>query len=253
MLTFLLALHIIFANYRLRTPELHTKLAVASAILDIVVSAATIPVSLLEDQRSIKPSDVLILYFTALTILGIPRLRSLWMISPGNFCRIFFTAIYVLTVVALFLEMTHKSRFLRPPYQHATPEQKSDIWSRNFFIWIMPLFRSGYSSVLSLKDIPELADDLQGDVTSELLEKAWIITEGRQPLLRALLFAYRWPLVSAILPRFALSGFKFCQPFLITCTLKYFSEAKESSNHDYGRALIVAYLVVYLGLAVSQA
>jgi hypothetical protein len=72
----------------------------------------------------------------------------------------------------------------------------------------------------------------------------------RHSLLRASFHSYLSSFISAIVPRLCLTAFTFAQPFLVTATLNFIdrSEVEEA----YGRGLIGAWALVYLGLAVSR-
>jgi hypothetical protein len=47
-----------------------------------------------------------------------------------------------------------------------------------------------------------------------------------------------------------LGGFTFCQPFLITSTVEYFTGDIKARPKGYGQALVGAFLLMYLGIAV---
>lgn len=73
--------------------------------------------------------------------------------------------------------------------------------------------------------------------------------QHRYSLLRASLRSYLIPFLSPILPRLCLTVFTFAQPFLINTTVAYIAESNPDAN--YGRGLIGAWVLVYLGIAVS--
>ncbi|OJJ47369.1 hypothetical protein ASPZODRAFT_64884 [Penicilliopsis zonata CBS 506.65] len=253
LLTALFVLLVVYAVLRIRTPVLRTPSSLASDILNIIVTAGAVVLSFLEDQRSARPSDLLVIYFSALALLGIPKLRSLWMISSSGPCRGLWTAIYTITVLVAFLESTRKVRILRPLYKHVTAEQISGFWSRSVFAWVVPFVQAGYSKILSVGDMPEADENLQGDLTREKLDHAWVRSEGKHRLIKAVFRAYLWPTLSAIVPRLVLSGFTFCQPFLITATVDYFTGDAKDKPKEYGQALVGAFLLVYMGIAISTA
>ena len=70
-------------------------------------------------------------------------------------------------------------------------------------------------------------------------------------MLSAILRAYSLPFLSAMLPRLALTAFTFSQPFLITATVTFFGAPSSPETTQYGKALVGAYLLVYLGSAVN--
>jgi ATP-binding cassette subfamily C (CFTR/MRP) protein 1 len=244
---------VIYTVSRHQSSVIQTKLSITADTLEIFASAAAVLLSFLEDQRSVEPSVLLAIYFSGLVVLTIPRLRSLWLIPSINLCRGLLTGIYILTVLAFLLESSTKFRLLRATYQHVTREESIGFWGRSLFLWVNPIFHLGYSKILSLNEIPELDQDLQSDVALEKLEIAWASSRSEFRLIKAVFRAYSRTALNAVIPRLALSAFKFCQPFLITSTINYFESGLSDSTaetKEYGRALIGAYLLVYLGMAV---
>lgn len=254
LLLALFVLHLLFLVFEVQTPRIYTRLSLPSGILNAAAIMTAALQSFMEDQRSLRPSDVLVLYFSASSLLFIPRLRSLWLIPSIDAPRALWTVIFVGTTVVVIIESAHKTRFLRPAYQNSTAEQKTGFWGRSFFIWVLPLFQAGYSKILQLEDIPKVDHALEERSTWTDLEASWHLTRGRHRLLRAVFAANRWPFMSAIIPRLALAAFTFCQPFLIASSVSYLGTKQETNNDTsmYGPALVCAFLLVYLGIAVSK-
>ncbi|KAF7617316.1 multidrug resistance-associated protein [Aspergillus flavus] len=253
LLVVLFVLQIIFVALRLRAPAIRTNASLAAGILNIAATFAAACASFLEDQRSIRPSDLLVIYLTMAAMCAIAPLRSLWSISSTNACTGLWTALFVITVACLCMESVHKTGLLRLQAYNPTKEQICGFWSRSLFIWILSLFRVGYSHILRMEDIPEVDHDLQGEVTGEKLQKAWEKSRGKHRLVRATFAAYRFSCLSAILPRLALSAFTFAQPFLITATVNYINIPSSPESQKYGQAIVGAYVLVYAGYAISTA
>jgi ATP-binding cassette subfamily C (CFTR/MRP) protein 1 len=95
--------------------------------------------------------------------------------------------------------------------------------------------------------------DLKGSATYARLEASWLrYRRLRFGLARATLAANFWPFVSAAAPRLALSAFTFCQPFLLNASVSYLNGDTEVVDRpNSGRALVGAFVLVYLGIAVS--
>lgn len=64
--------------------------------------------------------------------------------------------------------------------------------------------------------------------------------------------ATKAPLLAAVPARLCVVAFNFCQPLLLTRSLKFFEEPVNSYTNDIGYGLIGAYFLVYVGLAVSS-
>lgn len=67
-----------------------------------------------------------------------------------------------------------------------------------------------------------------------------------------LLKTLKWPLLASVFPRLCLIGFNFSQPFLITAAIKLSQSPVTPQSQNEGYGLIGAYILVYVGIAVSQ-
>ncbi|KAE8547864.1 hypothetical protein EYB25_009657 [Talaromyces marneffei] len=254
LLALLFVLQVVYTAVQLRTASLHTQLSTTSGVLNILAIFAAALLSFMEDQRSVKPSDLIVIYFSVSSILSIARLRSLWLISSAPACRGLWTAVYILTVLTLLLESVTKTRLLRPVYRSLTNEQLIGFWGRSFFVWVLPIFRTGYSKVFEVEDLPNVDEALQGSSAEKKLQASWNQTKGPRRLLKATIDAYMWPLVSGIGPRLCVTVFTFCQPFLINATVNFMATTTTTpETKSYGQALVGAYALVYLGLTISTA
>ncbi|KAK3329761.1 P-loop containing nucleoside triphosphate hydrolase protein [Apodospora peruviana] len=254
----LLVFHLLFLVFRVQTPGLYTRLSVPSGVLDATATVAAGFQSFMEDQRSVKPSDMLVVYFTLSTILYIPRLRSLWLIASGPVAvpRAMWTIVFIGTASLVFLESARKTRFLRPTYKSATAEQTVGFWSRSFFIWVLPFFQTGFTRIIQLDDIPKVDQDLEEESAWTKLDESWRKVQGRHRLLRATFVANLPQFLSAITPRLALSAFTLCQPFLIEVSVSYMNTKQDAGADDnkyFGQALVGAFVLAYTGIAVSRA
>ncbi|KAJ5085131.1 hypothetical protein N7532_009902 [Penicillium argentinense] len=257
-LCFLLVFHVLYLAFQLQASILHTKASLGANILQLIAIAVSTLLSWLEDQRSIRPSDLLIIYFFFSGLLALPRLRSLWLLSSQfdiHSQATLWTVVSIGTVVVLCLESIHKTQHLRLSYRQPSKESTSSFWVRSFFIWVLPLFRSGFSTVISLKELPVVDHALQGIPAEEKLHLAWKRGNctGSHRLLQATFRAYFWPFISAVLPQICLTAFTFCQPFLISATINFISEPSTSENRVQGPALVGAYVLVYMGMTISKA
>jgi hypothetical protein len=252
LLAVLFSLQVLFAAFQVQTSALHTRASLPAAILSILAIFAALYASFMEDQRSVRPSSLLTLYFSASTICRLPQLRSLWLIPSVDVCRYLALASLLFTLAVLTLESVPKTRTLHSDYCKCTDEEKSSFWNRSFFVWALPFLQTGYRKILKVEDIPEVDTELQGQCSGDRLQKAWdSASQYKQyPLIKAVFGAYGWTCVSAIPPRLAYSCFTFSQPFLITATINYIGGSSDSEANMYGGGLIGAYVLVYLGLAV---
>ncbi|KAL3428844.1 hypothetical protein BDV09DRAFT_190632 [Aspergillus tetrazonus] len=227
-LTALFIPQIVFLSEReFRSPSLRNAVSLPADILELLAIAAALVLSYIHHCRSIRPSTLLILFLSARSLLGIARVRTLWLIPRANRAAILFTAGFVATLLCAILESTGKTSSIVPARKTekaipATPEPFSGLWKRASFAWLSGTFRRGYVHVLSVDDLPQLDPVLDSEVVGERLEYIWATT-----------------------------GFAFCQPFLINATVSWVGTPDAPA--DSGKALIGAFALVYIGQAVCTA
>ncbi|GAB1216265.1 hypothetical protein ATERTT37_005475 [Aspergillus terreus] len=87
----------------------------------------------------------------------------------------------------------------------------------------------------------------------DAIEDAWMKAEQTKPyaLLRTTAVSLKWPLLSPVLPRIALIGFKYCQPLLLASVVNYVQLPDADRDGNVGYGLIGATAIVYIGIAVS--
>ncbi|CEJ92591.1 hypothetical protein VHEMI08233 [[Torrubiella] hemipterigena] len=253
LLALLFALHIVYLVILSQNSALTTQLSLASGVLAAVAVLGAGILSVVEDQRSARPSDILVLYFSACTLLSLPRLRSLWLLNATTAPKAVWTVIFILTIAVVCAESVRKNRFLLPPYRSLSTEQTVSFWSRGLFVWVLPFFKLGYSKDLNVHDIPQVDTALRGEAAYAKLEASWNQTSGRHRLLRSMFKANLWPFFSAVIPRVCLSCFSFSQPFLIAASVSNLQDRENEDHARYGHALVGAFVLVYMGIAISRA
>ncbi|KAL4985081.1 hypothetical protein BDW68DRAFT_189949 [Aspergillus falconensis] len=212
---------------QLRSPALRNRVSLPADVLELLAIATAAALSYIHHCRSIRPSTLLILFLSVRSLLGIARVRTLWLISGVDKAAIPFTTGLVMTLLCAVLESTGKASSLVAAGESgkavpATPEPFSGLWKRASFAWLSETFRRGYVRVLSVDDLPELDPVLDSEAVGERLEYTW-----------------------------ATAGFTFCQPFLISATVSWVG--MPDAPADSGKALIGAFALVYVGLAVCTA
>ncbi|PYI36243.1 ABC transporter [Aspergillus indologenus CBS 114.80] len=229
--------------------------SLAADVLEMVAVASAIWLSYLSHCRSIQPSTLLIVYLSARTLLGIARVRTLWLMRAATADAAIFTVGTGFTFLSLILESIGKASILTAKTaKPATPEPFSGFWKLASFAWLAGTFRQGYSKVLSVHDLPDLDPQLSSEVVGRQLQAAWSQTENKTAkyaLLRTSTRAYLSALLAAVIPRLLLTGFTFCQPFLVDATVTWVGN--RDAALDSGKGLIAAFAIVYTGMAVFTA
>ncbi|TQN65415.1 ABC transporter atnG [Colletotrichum shisoi] len=257
--TTLVAFQLALLALRCQTSQFQTPSSIAADVLTAVATLAVLLLSVLNHQRSPRPSTLLSLYLSASIILGIARVRTLWLLSVrGGPLPAIATVVLVVTLGVLVLESIEAKKRLAasdtppPDGKHATPEQSSGFWSRTCFAWLATTFYLGYSKVISLGDLPGLDSNMESRLLHRSLAVAWdkYDHQSRHSLVKACVRGYLVPFLAPVIPRLCLTVFTLAQPFLINTTVTFVSN--ENPDANYGRGLVGAWVLVYLGIAVSN-
>lgn len=260
---------IAFAASRSGNSQLTTSASIASDVLNIIASVVATLLSFASHRSSSRPSTVLVLYLSTQALLLLPRLRTIWLISPNSSTAASITAIYVATITSLVAESAEE----KPSQTKENPASKEPylgFWNRTSFAWMLDIFRLGNANIISQSDLPALDDQLQSHLLRDRLLAEWkpgmgktLLSPNNFVLLlikstetytkhRSLFYATMrllFPLLlSTVIPRLCQTVFTFAQTFMINATVKYIDQHDASPN--YGKGLIGAWALVYLGLAV---
>ncbi|KAJ5580032.1 uncharacterized protein N7459_006017 [Penicillium hispanicum] len=238
---------------RITNEAFSTSASLATDTLSVVATGAAVPLSFFNHQRALRPSTLLSLYLSTCSLFGIARVHTAWLKAPYSLDAGVMTSLFVLTTTALLLESTCQRVKSNTTPNHKSREEYSGFWNRTAFVWLLDIFQTGYRKVIVLDDLPMLDRKLESRVSHFELLSTWGTSRNHQErhsLIRACFRAYTRPFLSTILPRLAVTGFTFMQPFLINTTLQFVDGRHR--NENYGKGLIGAWALGYLGIAVSN-
>ncbi|KAM3469416.1 hypothetical protein MY5147_007062 [Beauveria neobassiana] len=241
---------VLYRTYPLNYSGLHrTSASIAADVLSLVATGAAIALSWLQHYRSEQPSTTLTLYLSALVLLDISRVRTLWLIPNTSAASSVKTVALLLTAATLVLESTGKRASLRQPEMlaHSGPEPFIGFWSITGYVWVLGTLTRGYRNFLSVEDLPELdyrisADKLHHKLQSHLRNVAHLFKKNA--FVAACARAFASSFILAVIPRLLLVGFRFAQPFMVTNMLQFIGD--RSAPQNIGNALIGAYALVFI-------
>ncbi|KAH8682050.1 ABC transporter [Xylariales sp. PMI_506] len=244
---------IIFLAFRVQDVAYRTDASLTADVLSLTATGAALWLSFLGHQRSMRPSTLLSLYLSAVLLIGVARVRTLWLMGYRVREPATLTATFTLTLAALVLESWERRRSLKSEKQSGALEEYSGIWVRTSFTWLLATFHAGYSKILHPEDLPKLDTNLEAHKLHKKLTDTWALYDRkeRHSLLKACFRAYLRSFLSGAVPRLFKTLFSFLQPFLINATVTYVGQANPDPN--YGKGLIGAWALVFLGVAVSTA
>ena len=255
-----------------------TRTSIASAALTFVTSVALFALSYVEHFYSVRPSSILTAYFLFSLLFDIVHTRTLWLIHDHHSIASVFTASVAVKILLLISEMKEKSRILRSDEKVYPPESLSGLINASMFWWLNPLLNNGSRNQLALNDLSTVDEEMLAANLESRLESAWssgklagamsahcwqtedeansvflhlASRENPNSLLITVAGVLKWTILSAFLPRVALIGLKFSQPFMVGNLIVFVGGPKDQSNNT-GWGLVGAYTIVYVGIAVSQ-
>lgn len=232
--------------------------AVAASALGFVEWMLILALSFAEHSRAVRPSFILTSYLLLQILFGVAQSRSYWlMASSFGHTRYagLFTAALPLKVIVLLLELQSKARWISWTREEHSPEETSSIFNLGIYLWLSGIFLRGYKKVLSInEDLYLLDQEMQSKILLDKLTTQLANSPDlgkRFRLAKALAKTLAVPLLLPVVPRLAMIGFTYGQPFFIHALLENLIDNDAPKSHGYG--LIGAAAMIYGGIAVSDA
>ncbi|KAF5879184.1 putative abc multidrug protein [Botrytis fragariae] len=232
---------------------LKTRASLPAALLALIATLGLCILSYFEHSRNVRPSSIINAYLFFTLPFDAAQLRTRWLRGDNVAGNAISTSILGVKLLLLILEAKGKRKILFQRYGYLSTESTSGLFARSLFWWLNPLFRLGFGGVVRDEDLFVADGELLSDACEDRLRKYW---EKRtkypqnHTLMWVMLRAMLGPLTASILPRLALTFFRFMQPFLINKIVSLVSNTNsESSNNGWG--LIAASGLIYIGLALT--
>lgn len=153
-----------------------TKASIATNAVLTVGALMLATLSYAEHTRSVRPSFILNIYLLCSLLFDIARARTLWFRATDGFNEI----ISIVTIVAVggklllvILEAVEKRHILKNEFSGYPPEATAGFYNRCFFWWLNPLFKNGFSNVLSVEDLFVLDKELSSERLLAMFEERW--------------------------------------------------------------------------------
>ncbi|KAF2031181.1 P-loop containing nucleoside triphosphate hydrolase protein [Setomelanomma holmii] len=230
------------------SPLQQSRLATASAALELTASLSLLFLSCVEHKKSERPPVLTSAYLVLDIAFTCVRVRTDWMI-PGNRvvaglrCALLTTALLALIVVSSPRHHTVRGK--------TSAEQRSGLFGIAFYTWLVPFLIRGYRKEFrSTSELDGIDGVFHGKNTRYDLPIDWSKGSKKQALIRAAALTLRWPLVAPMLPRIIMAAFTYAQPLLLTRTVQFIEHEEKDKSMAYG--LVGAYALVYLGLSISS-
>jgi hypothetical protein len=150
-----------------------TSSTLITIILDLAASIVVLPLSYLEDQRQLRPSSVLPIYFTTSLLLDLSRL---WVLMTRPNPPSLYTPFVILLVVKGLLcgleNLSKETHFIQG-YQDVPPEAYKGLINRTLFWWLKDLFITGVSRRITFDDMYPLDGELKSEALGSRMQRFW--------------------------------------------------------------------------------
>ncbi|TGO85301.1 hypothetical protein BPOR_0410g00020 [Botrytis porri] len=249
LLSFLLLAYVVTVNVKHEVVFVVSLLASSSAAFGLSL------LLVLENKRSLKPSDLAVLYLVSSIVCDVlltmpQKIRALSRASQPVLARC------VIHSTLLVLESCDKRPSLSNSSNLQSPEESHGVLSRVLYTWINPILFHGYTNILIDQDLPPLSQDMKAEFTRKAMVQAWSRrakpgTKYCLPL--ALMKCLKHPFLAAVIPRIFLIAFRYSQPLLIKESIKYVVGYPIEEESSRGVWLVVSAVAIYVGLALLTA
>ncbi|KAL6875904.1 P-loop containing nucleoside triphosphate hydrolase protein [Trichoderma longibrachiatum] len=242
------------------SPDLPFDIDVLSGITSLIACLGLCPLVFLEHTRSVRPSDLSVLYLSVtLACDSVDLWTTVYQDTAASVALTDLLPAIVnicLKLVLVVLESQRKDKILRDGSDKWSPEELSGILSRTFFWWINSILAQGRRNILTEDSLPPIGAQLSSKLLRHQASVAW--DQRAKPIakltLPKVLIATTLPhFLAPILPRLCLILFRYSQPVLIRNVIRYLDASmnENSTRRDY--TVVVMAIVVYVGLAISKA
>lgn len=207
----------------------------------------------MEHTKSLRPSTIVTVYLFATVLCDIVRVRSVWLVDDRTL-GITLSCTLALELVTLLLELMEKQGYHTESDKKQTPEEFAGMFNRSAYWWLNHLIRYGFTTTLSPADLYEMEERMNASVFNTIFQSVWIkhkLSKPSKSVLLKTLSMTLWAKVLLPVPvKLAQLALLLCQPLALNRVLS-FLQSDESENVGY--ALIGAYAIIYLGIAIFGA
>ncbi|GAB7354916.1 hypothetical protein MBLNU459_g5544t2 [Dothideomycetes sp. NU459] len=232
-----------------------TRATLAAATLTMVGPMALLCLSLVEHQRSLRPSIILEMYLGLSTLLDLARVRTLFYLPSYSIVASLYCLGFSIKLIILLVEVCEKQHLLLQPWRDSAPEDLGGVYNRSLFLWLNGLLARGFHKTLTIQTLMSIDRDLLDSSTPLSLASMWEQANKKSPhaLLRVFFWHYKSMFFSGIPPCLARIAFELTQPFLIQRVLTFVRQPVDNNTTNIADGLTAAYAIVYIGIAVSSA
>ncbi|KAH8757146.1 P-loop containing nucleoside triphosphate hydrolase protein, partial [Hyaloscypha sp. PMI_1271] len=236
-------------------PTSQVDIGFLSVITSFISYIGLCPLLLLEHTRSIKPSDLAVVYLLASLACDAAELGTITSQDVTFPVALGVIAKLCIKFLILVVESRGKGGMLRRQYGQCPPEQLAGVLSRTFFWWVNSILAKGSRDILTGGSLPLVDHKLSSKLLRHRALKAWDQRDKPEKTItlpKVLVKSMLSHFLAPIFPRLFLVAFRYAQPVLISTAIRHLSKSSDG-DWDSGYKVILMAIVVYVGLATSKA
>ncbi|KAF9972607.1 hypothetical protein BGZ73_004232 [Actinomortierella ambigua] len=238
----------------------HKSIESVAAVIEILGIFYAYLLTIAENRKFRRSSDVLMIYWLFFLVIDGIRLRTELLGCSSKLHSIewsttFFLEARMITTFTIFLlELFKKKPAIElgeDDQVNTCPEDDANIFSRASFHWVSPLMRAGYANPLTLNDLWQLRKVDESHTVSGQFEQAWDkqLKKKNPSLVRAISQAYGRPFYIAGLWKAVNDTLSFIQPILLKEMLRFVMSYKTEEPQPLYRGYTIAFLMFICALS----
>ncbi len=235
-----------------------TKTAIPAASVELVAAACLAGIVYLEHRHSIRSSAFTAIYLLLSIAFEIVKGRSFFLrpglILLGDMAEV--TAGMRLLLLAL-QELSKRSLLIDDALrQNSGLETTSGFISRVLFLFLKPIFATGFRTELLMRHLSRLDPELSSEVLYRKLEPYWRprrTNPSSNELLKASFKAWKGCVAGLVFSRLVVTAFNFSQPFVLRRVIDLVDKPTEGQNDMKERGGVqAAATCMFVGIALSH-
>lgn len=241
--------------------ESKTGTSVLASSLELVAALNVAVAIYMEHMHAIRSSAPMALFLFFTCAFDSVKSRSFILRGGlGSLGSLTATAAGLRLCLMVLEELPKRSLLLdKSAHEASGPESISGYWCRAFFVFLGPMFMTGFRQNIQREDMIKLGLDFSSKSLHERLAEYWNTEKGTQSkyrLLWACLKTWKWQLLEMLVPRLVFMGLSFSQPFLIGEVIET-AEQDEKGHLDETSTgkragMQIATALIFVGLTLSK-
>lgn len=248
-----LAILAVLSQYR-------TDTTLPAAAFDLIAAMIIAGIAYIEHRHSVRSSTAFTIYLLIVALADIARSRSV-SLRPGltQLTGLHATAAVVKFSLIALQEVSKKPLLIDEEVRRRLgPEATGGALSRMLFLFLKPLFSTGFRTELLMGHLAPLDPEFAPRRLYEQFKPNWRPRQRmplRRPnsLLKACLKTWRGPLAVVVFARLVAAALNFAQPFIINRVIEMVGKQHGGPNDRKERGgLLGAVAIVFIGIPIAR-